>query len=142
MRTNFRMEDKNITMIRGDTLAFAVELYDENGERFTDEINRASFSCKSNKKDDIYLFRRVLGQGIEKVENGVYRVRVSPNNTKDVEAGKYFYDLQIGVGADVFTIMHGVLEIEQDVTIDTEEYPDDDAYFEEATFADIDNIFK
>ena len=43
-------------------------------------------------------------------------VRVAPFDTVEADAGRYFYDLQIGVDGDIFTVMRGVLEIEQDVT--------------------------
>ena len=33
------------------------------------------------------------------------------------EVGKYFYDLEIGVNDDRFTVMRGILELVQDVTL-------------------------
>ena len=32
MRTNFQFQNQNITMVKGDTLAFNVEIMDESGE--------------------------------------------------------------------------------------------------------------
>lgn len=120
MRSVFRMkiimEDQYISMIKGDTLSFGIELMDEHGETFTQELETAYFTCKSNKTDEAFLFQKTLGNGITKVDDGIYTVRVAPSDTKDAEAGKYYYDLQIGANGDIFTVLHGVLELEQDVT--------------------------
>lgn len=115
MRTNFRMEDnKFITMIKGDTLSFSVEIEDQNGNLI--DVDSAYFSCKKNITDDVYLFQKVLGTGITRTEAGKYAVRVRPDETANAEAGKYFYDFQVGKNGDVFTVLKGILEIEQDVT--------------------------
>ena len=45
-----------------------------------------------------------------------YRVRVAPIDTKTIEPGEYFYDMQIGINQDVYTILRGVLKVENDVT--------------------------
>ena len=114
MRTNFRMEDEYITMTRGDTLSFGVELADQDGNPF--DIDSAYFTCKKDLTDVAVVFQKSLNNGITRDDAGLYTVRVAPDDTKSIKAGKYFYDLQVGAGDDVFTIMRGVLEIEQDVT--------------------------
>ena len=48
--------------------------------------------------------------------NGYVSVRVAPEDTQEIEAGRYFYDYQIGIGEDRYTLMKGVLTIEQDVS--------------------------
>lgn len=111
MRTSFRMEDENIVMVRGDTLSFGVEFYG-----LSQDLDSAFFTCKSNRTDAANVFQKYLGNGISKIDYGQYVVRVAPEDTKDIDAGKYYYDLEISVNNDVFTIMKGVLEIEQDVT--------------------------
>lgn len=113
MRTNFKMEYKNITMTRGDTLSFNVEVMDANGDPMT--VDSADFTCKKLGADDSNVFRKSLGTGISQLEDCLV-VRVAPEDTREVEVGRYFYDLQLGVGSDIFTVMKGVLEIEQDVT--------------------------
>lgn len=114
-RTNFRMEDKYITMIRGDTLSFGIEIYDNHARPL--DIETAYFTCKQNYTDDANVFQKSMDNGITKLETGLYVVRVAPEDTANIEAGKYFYDFQIGANSDVFTIMKGVLEIENDITI-------------------------
>lgn len=112
MRSNFKMEEQYITMTRGDTFSFGL-FVEGLGDQ---DLETAFFTCKSNRSDDVNVFQKALGAGISKYDAGKYRVRVAPEDTKDVEAGKYFYDLEIGLNGDKFTVMKGVLEITQDVT--------------------------
>ena len=113
MRTNFQMENENITMVRGDTLAFNVEVFDDSGNPIT--VDSADFTCKKKLAGDLSVFHKSLGSGISQ-SDGIISVRVAPSDTKEVDAGRYFYDFQIGVGGDVFTLLRGVLTLEQDVT--------------------------
>lgn len=116
MRTNFDFHDKYIRMTRGDTLSFGIQICDEDGEPFTQDLERATFSCKSNRTDSRFLFKKTLADGISKVGEGQYAVRVAPRDTSGAKAGRYFYDLEIAVNGDTFTLMKGILELEQDVT--------------------------
>lgn len=100
----------NLNMVRGDTLSFGFEVSG------VDQIDTAFFSCKINADDEEYLFQKKLNDGISDVGNGKYRVRVAPNDTKDAEVGSYYYDLEIGVNGDFYTILKGRLKIEQDIT--------------------------
>ena len=116
VRTNFAMEDKYIRMVRGDTLSFGLQIYDETGTPFDKDLERAYFTCKSNRSDKRYIFKKSLSDGVTKVGRGSYVVRVAPSDTASAKPGKYFYDLEIGCNGDVFTVMRGVIEIMQDVT--------------------------
>ena len=87
MRSNFKMENKNITMVRGDTLSFNVEVTDANGEII--EIDSAYFTCKKLATDDVNVFKKALGAGITQDEVGLI-VRVAPEDTRNVSAGQYF----------------------------------------------------
>lgn len=105
------MKDTNLTMVKGDTLAFAVEV-----EGLEQDLDTAYFSCKIDPNDNSYVFQKTLDGGISKVETGKYRVRVAPEDTSNVDIGTYYYDLQIGLNSDVFTILRGKLTIEYEVT--------------------------
>lgn len=113
MRTNFKMEDKNITMVRGDTLSFNIFVTDPDGNAVT--VDSADFTCKKLATDESNVFRKSLNAGILQ-DDDCLTVRVAPSDTENVDAGRYFYDCQIGVDDDVFTILKGILTIEQDVT--------------------------
>jgi len=108
--------DCNLSMVRGDTLTFGVELEDENGELFTQDLESAYFTCKSSYDEEQAVFQKDLNVGISKVATGQYVVRVAPTDTEGVVPGKYYYDFEIGVNSDIFTVLKGVLTIENDVT--------------------------
>lgn len=113
MRTNFKMENKNITMTRGDTLSFNVEVMDQEENQIN--VDSAFFTCKKLGTEESNIFQKSLGAGITQLDDCLV-VRVAPEDTREVQTGQYFYDLQLGVGSDIYTVMRGVLEIEQDVT--------------------------
>ena len=109
------MTSKNIDMVRGDTLAFAFE-YDGT----TQDLDSAYFTCKQDLDNTEPLFQKSLSDGISKVattETGVqYRVRVDPDDTINLSPGIYYYDLQIELNSDIYTILRGSLKIYADVT--------------------------
>lgn len=113
MRTNFKYEKENITMIKGDTVSFNVEIFDQNGEPV--EVDSAFFTCKKIATGSEIEFQKSLGNGISQTDM-LMTVRIAPGDTRELNAGEYFYDFVIGVGDDVFTIKNGILTIEQDVT--------------------------
>lgn len=107
---------KNFELVKGDTLAFAVEIeFSENPQ----DLEHAYFTVKKNP-DDLAIFQKNLGNGISKVgELGnkvYYRVRVDPKDTEKLMEGIYHYDLEIRANSDVFTILKGLLIIENDIS--------------------------
>ena len=114
MRANFTMYDQYITMIKGDTLQFAIKATDQDGELII--FDEALFTVKKNHADESNILQKSLDNGISLVDNNHYAVRIAPEDTENVEAGLYFYDLKVKVEPDVFTLMHGVLEIDQTVS--------------------------
>ena len=103
----------NLEMTKGDTFSFGVEITD-----LGQLLDSAYFTVKSNY-DDEPLFQKTLGNGIEldhiEGENYYYKVRIAPNDTKDLEPKKYYYDFEINVNEDTFTILKGILDIDFDV---------------------------
>lgn len=117
MRSNFYMEDKYIRMVRGDTLSFGIEIMDETGAPFDQDLDHAYFICVSFRTDEGLIFKKTLADGINKIDTGKYSVRVAPEDTKNARVGKYFYDLAIEANGDKFTVMRGILELEQDIRL-------------------------
>lgn len=113
MRTNFQMQNQNITMVKGDTLQFNVQVFDENHDPMT--VDSAFMTCKKRPSSNDKVFQKSLENGISQSDGMIY-VRVAPEDTQETDAGQYFYDFQIGIGQDRFTIMIGILSLEQDVT--------------------------
>lgn len=110
MRTNYTMADQNITMVSGDTLSFNVICKDQSGEPVT--VDDATFKAKKNMADDTPVIDVSLGDGITQDE-GVLTVRLSPSDTSYV--GFLYYDMDITVGSDRFTLLRGMLQLEADV---------------------------
>lgn len=111
------MEKTNLEMIKGDTLSFAVEIeFDDKPQ----ELEKVFFTCKNNLDDDDAVFQKTLGKGISfsKQERNkmYYVVRIAPEDTKDIESGHYFYDMQIELNSDVFTILTGALKVRHGIT--------------------------
>ena len=102
---------ENIRMVKGDTVSFGVEF-----EGLTQDLETAFFSCKKDLDETGYIFQKSIGNGISKVGDGQYTVRIAPEDTDGLEVGEYFYDLQVSINSDVFTILRGVLFIEFEVT--------------------------
>lgn len=100
-----------INMVRGDTLSFGLVF-----EGLGQDLETAYFTVKKNALDEEPIFVKSLANGITKEEDYKYIVRVEPNDTKDLDAGQYAFDLQIGANDDIYTIMLGVLILSQDVT--------------------------
>lgn len=111
------MEKTNLEMIRGDTLSFAVEIeFDDKPQ----ELEKALFTCKKNLDDSDGVFQKKLEDGIsfrKQEQNKMYYVvRIAPEDTKNIEAGNYFYDMQIELNGDVFTILTGILKVRFGIT--------------------------
>lgn len=108
---------KTLEMIRGDTLSFAFSVeFDEKPQH----LEKASLTCRKNIDESTPIFKKTLNDGIVFVKQErdklFYSVRIAPEDTKSVDAGRYFYDLSIELNNDVFTILHGMLIIENDIT--------------------------
>lgn len=114
MDTTFKMEDSYISMIKGDTLSFGLNIVDDTGVPV--DLDAVTFTCKNSKSNIKNVFQKVLGDGITRKNPGVYVVRVAPTDTETAESGKYFYDLEIRKGVDVYTLKHGILEIIEDIS--------------------------
>lgn len=108
----------DIRHVRGDTLSHAMFV-----ENLHQDVESVYFTCRDSLNDDSeILFEKSLNNGItyfyydEEKDIRTYIVRIAPADTKDLQSGTYYYDEQIAVNGDVFTIMKGRFIIEQDAT--------------------------
>ena len=112
MRTNFQMTDQNITMVSGDTLSFNVIVRDQAGNAVT--VNGATFKAKrSLEASSSVAISKTLGNGITQ-SGDMLTVRLAPSDTSNFQ-GFFYYDMDITVGDDRFTLLRGMLQIEVDV---------------------------
>lgn len=111
---------KNIKNVRGDTYSIGFKT-----EGIDQELDNVYFTCRDNLTDESnVLFQKSLGNGITLVDQEEniysYNVRVAPEDTRDIQSGTYYYDLQININDDIFTVMRGKFIIEQDCTWEEE----------------------
>ena len=102
--------DQKLTMTRGDTATIGMKIEDLN-----QDLDTAFFTVRAGFESGI-LFQKSLDDGITKQGTGEYLVRIAPDDTKSIEPKEYYYDLEIGVNGDVFTVLRGILVILPDVT--------------------------
>jgi hypothetical protein len=80
------------------------------------------FTCKETPEQDEALFAVSRADSITEVyydadkDIRVYRVRIPPYLTEDIDTGRYYYDLQCNVNNDIITLMIGRLTIEPQIT--------------------------
>ena len=120
---------KNISMTRGDTLSFAVHFKGLEGQNLDD----AYFSCSSNYMSNDYIFIKKLYEGINKEEDestypDTYIFRVDPSDTENAAPGLYYYDIEVHINGDVYTVLAGNLLIKPDVTYKPEFFFDNAEY--------------
>lgn len=101
----------NISMVCGDTESFGFLV------EGVDSLDEVFFSCKRNSQAQEYLFQKQLGSGINVDSPGHYVVRIAPGDTALLDPGNYWYDLEITVNNDVFTIYRGVLTLLPRITV-------------------------
>ena len=104
----------NLEMTKGDTLSFGVKI-----QNLGQALDSAYFTVKNNFDDNTVLFQKTLENGvvIDHIDGNdyYYKVRVAPEDTANLEPKKYYYDFEINVNNDTFTILKGILDIEFDV---------------------------
>lgn len=107
-----------MSMVRGDTLAFEIRIEGDVGT-----VTGIAMSCKKAYAEG-YVFHKDLMDGVTPIsgEDSAWRVRVAPADTEDATPGCYEYDVELSVldedteETDVYTLLHGTLMIERDVT--------------------------
>lgn len=109
------MEDYNMSMVAGDTLAFAVEIEGQD----SNTVTAATFCAVGDLEEDELAFCKTLGDGItyagQMDDCAVYNVQTDPEDTADLAPGQYYYQLKLEYAPDVFTVAKGILKIERSV---------------------------
>ena len=104
----------DLQMVRGDTFSFDLVLTDIAAESIRSLY--ITVKKKATDTDSDAVIQKGLDDGVTLVEGTTYRFRIAPEDTEDVHAGKYVYDIQIRVEDDVYTLFSGAFNIAQDVT--------------------------
>jgi hypothetical protein len=103
--------NEDITMVKGDTLSFNFQIDGMGADRLDDVV----FTVKDNPDSNTVLFKCDLSEGVtcevDEENHLIYTLRVSPNKTKDLFVGGYYYDLVALHSRDVLTFMRGKLNL-------------------------------
>lgn len=119
------MQDNDISVVRGDTFYFGVEFTGLNAD-----VSALTFTVRVLPTDEAPIFQKSLGDGISLVKsetdaetgkkNATYAIRVSPEDTKDLDFGAYYYDLEFRqknqVFSDTYTLLRGRFVVEYEIT--------------------------
>lgn len=106
----------DIDMIRGDTLNIQFEIEADEPINYASEDFNVTFSVKQAATDNAYVFQKHKSAVTEIAEN-TFVLRVAPEDTESLTPGYYYYDLQLNIKTDVFTIALGYLQIIRDITL-------------------------
>lgn len=74
-----------------------------------------TFSLKQSATDSAYVFQKDKTAVTQLAENS-FVLRIAPEDTVDLFPGYYYYDIQLNIGDDVFTIALGQLQLVRDIT--------------------------
>ena len=104
---------QNFSLVRGDSFTFDLVISD-----IDESINITSlyFTMRNKNQNKDFIFQKSLQNGITLIENLKYRIRIDPEDTVNILPGKYNYDLELGLGSDIYTIMMGTIIIVEDTT--------------------------
>lgn len=102
---------ENFSLVKGDSFTFDLVISD-----IDESINISSLYFTVKKRNGELVFQKSLQDGITLLEDLKYRIRIDPQDTIDILSGKYKYDLELGLGDDIYTIMIGTIIIVDDVT--------------------------
>ena len=101
--------EHNIEMVRGDTLGYTIRVDGDIGT-----VTGVAMTARRQATDEA-LFSVTLGSGITETADG-WAVRVPPSATLNAVPGLYKYDVQLTIGSDIYTPLHGSLRIVEDQT--------------------------
>lgn len=106
---------KDIEMIRGDTLSIAFGIDSDIVLDLSSDDFEITFSLKQSATDSAYVFQKDKTAVTQLAENS-FVLRIAPEDTVDLFPGYYYYDIQLNIGDDVFTIALGQLQLVRDIT--------------------------
>lgn len=104
-------------MRRGDTKGFEIEISEDNS--FV-QVDKMYFTVKDSYCTDDVIFQKSLGSGIT-IQNDKYYVVINPEDTENLEYGRYVYDCEFIKDGIKRTIEEGILYIKEEVTFSCNE---------------------
>lgn len=106
------MIEYNIEFTRGDSQYIGFETEDLSGV-----VDRAFFTVrKTFEKTSPVILQKTLNNGISFLGDGVYRIKIEPEDTINLNLGKYYYDIELQENGDVSTVIKGQIILTYDIT--------------------------
>ena len=101
---------------RGDTLPIVFTL--DQALSLADEGTKITFSVKVKETDNNYVFQvdKTAVTALENEEAYSYLMKVPAGNTVDLPLGRYYYDLELQVNNEVYTLVKGFMDLTFDIT--------------------------
>lgn len=107
--------DNVIRFFRGDS--YVVNLYVQTNGAITNLTDySAILSAKLNEDDAEYSINIHSSNAVIDTLTGKITFTFSPSDTEDLEAGIYYYDVQISNGTNVYTLLSDLLDLKPDIT--------------------------
>ena len=92
----------NIEIIRGRTENLKVYVNDANGEPYAlASSEKLVFGAKKNVNDEELAIKKIVTEGTD----GVYVFEFAPAETEELAIGKYYYDVAMSSGEDLYPII-------------------------------------
>jgi hypothetical protein len=113
----------NIDMIRGDTVNIQFEIESDTVLDLSSNDFQITFSLKQAATDTSYVFQKHKTAVTELSENN-FVLRIAPEDTEELIPGYYYYDIQLNIGDNVYTIALGIFQIIRDITLPAQPLPD------------------
>lgn len=107
---------KNIEFIRGETRTISLEM----DPVTLTESETLRFTVKPVYDSDLTDKEAVLAKEISgpaELEDGIWTMWIHPEDTIEIEPGKYVYDLVLTSGTDRVTLLQGKLTIKPAATL-------------------------
>lgn len=110
------MAKQDISIVRGTSNVFGLSITNADGSPFViEDTQTLVFAVKRRLRDE----ERVLIKTItNSVDAGVYYLELFPEDTADLDPGKYYYDVGLQYGGSVFfnVIEASIFEIKANVS--------------------------
>lgn len=114
--------NKDIDAIRGDTLTIQFDIDSNTTLDLSSNEFNVTFSVKQTPTSTGYVFQKTKAS-VSELSRNSFVLRVAPEDTVNLATGFYFYDLQLEIYDDVFTVAIGRLHLDADITRPEIEYP-------------------
>lgn len=105
----------NIDTIRGDTLNIQLEFESDIVLNLESEDFDITFSLKQFATAVPYVFQKDK-TAVTQIDDNIFMLRIAPEDTVDLVPGYYYYDIEVKLGEDIYTVAIGRLHIEVDIT--------------------------